>query len=289
MTSCRRYLQYISTRVLQNANIIQGTNIFSKDWDVLLILDACRKDLFDSIGEEFGYQTPVNYIWSVGSSSRDWMENTFTEAWSHRLKNTAYITGNVWTHNSLRDDLVGKVDEVWKYAFDEELSTVPPRPLVDQAIRTARSDDFDRIVVHFMQPHHPFLHEPNLDPGGMTRPWEKSEDRANIWRVYENGGIEKSELWEAFKENLRIVLSEVELLRENIDADTLVITADHGNSLRWPIYGHPMNMPLPSLRRVPWIETNSVDNQDHSPRDWSNETSHDDKLKEKLRRLGYLS
>lgn len=65
---------------------------------------------------------------------------------------------------------------------------------------------------------------------------------------------------EAYLDNLRIVLDEVAVLLENIDADTVAITTDHGGAFgERNFYRHPVACPLSRVRRVPWVETTAVD------------------------------
>lgn len=50
----------------------------------------------------------------------------------------------------------------------------------------------------------------------------------------------------------------MEDLLESIDADKVVITADHGEAFgEYNIHRHPLGIPIPELRRVPWVETSA--------------------------------
>ena len=70
-----------------------GTNVFAKERDILVILDACRLDLYqESINAD------AESIWSVGSSSEEWLANTFAEV---DTSDTIYVTGNVFSKDYL--------------------------------------------------------------------------------------------------------------------------------------------------------------------------------------------
>jgi len=51
-----------------------------------------------------------------------------------------------------------------------------------------------------------------------------------------------------------------------VDAETVVISSDHGNAIgEWGCYGHRPYVPLPAVKRVPWVETSAVDESTHEP------------------------
>jgi len=67
-------------------------------------------------------------------------------------------------------------------------------------------------------------------------------------------------VWEAYNENLDIVLTEIEALLDELDGKS-VITADHGNLVGerlGPVptrrkYGHPYGVHTEELVKVPWF------------------------------------
>lgn len=73
-------------------------------------------------------------------------------------------------------------------------------------------------------------------------------------------------VWEDYRDNLRYVLDDVSLLRDNIDAERFAISADHGNAIwEYGLYGHPGGISLPVLNEVPWCVTDATDHQTHTP------------------------
>jgi hypothetical protein len=89
---------------------------------------------------------------------------------------------------------------------------------------------------------------------------------------------------------LEYVLDDVALLLENMDAETVVISADHGNALgEFGFYGHPPHSPLPSVRRVPWVETTATDSGDYEPtQEADGEVPTGEEVESRLKDLGYL-
>lgn len=69
---------YRSIGTFVSSRIGLGTNIFTKDWDLLIILDTCRPDALRELQDEYDFIQEVDEITSVGGSSPEWMVNTFT-------------------------------------------------------------------------------------------------------------------------------------------------------------------------------------------------------------------
>lgn len=241
----RAALEYMGTRVLWwlwRRN--QITNLYDRDWDVAVILDACRYDLFESV--EWDRPQSVESIYSVASMTGDWMERTFNE----RELNTIYVTSAPFSDQKLDPIQFAELDEVWRYGFDEELGTIPPEIITDRAIAHSRESDPDRLVVHYMQPHFPSL--ANLELGEGLGPYDSGQWKSP-WKQYYNNELSYDVLWDAYRSNLEIVLDQVDVLLDNLDADRVVVTSDHGNALGLAgRYGHPRDAVVPGVRRVPW-------------------------------------
>jgi len=239
-----------------------GTNVFDREWDVLVVLDACRADALREVAPDAGFLNDVGAVRSVGSSSSEWLENTF--GGREETARTAMVTGNTWTDRYLDSDSFAVLDEVWKYAWDDELGTVPASAITDRAVATARERDPDRLIVHYMQPHHPFVPDPLAGDDGMARTGSHSSD-ANPWVSLRRGEVSRERVWDAYRANLGYVLDEVGTLVGNADG-RIAITADHGNCFgEWGLYGHPMYTPLSALLAVPWVETSGTDRGTHTP------------------------
>jgi hypothetical protein len=244
-----------------------GTSVYERDWDVLVVLDACRPDaLREAAADTDLFDAPeVDTVRSVGSCSSEWLENTFTTDSDRAVVGrTAMVTGNTWTDRYLDADRFALLDEVWKYAWDEELDTVPADAVTDRAIRVARDHDPDRLVVHYMQPHHPFVPEPLAADSGMARTGAHSSE-ASPWVLLRRGEVSAERVRSAYEANLRYAIESVETLVANLDG-RVAVTADHGNLFgEWGLYGHPMHTPVPSLLAVPWVEMTAADGRTVDP------------------------
>ena len=260
-----------------------GTNIFDKDWDICIVLDACRADLADEVFPKSEIDASPGRIWSVAPQSHQWLSRTFTPRHSTIISDRAYITGNTFSNDVDYLQNLAKLDPVWEYAWDQDIGTIPPRPITDQAIRAHRSNKYDRIVVHYMQPHFPALtggFGSRINPDNSN--WESS-----VWEELEAGNLAREEVWDVYEQNLKEVLQEVRLLLENVEG-MVVITADHGNCFgEFGEWGHLRNSINPYVLRVPWYTTQARDQQTHSPKKYDKSHIKSDR-ESKLRALGYL-
>ncbi|WP_276256929.1 hypothetical protein [Halomontanus rarus] len=243
--------------------------ILSADWDLLVVLDACRADLFSDVLSETnrayeGIHAGTTRT-SPASSSEEWLRNVFVDADSNELADVAYVSGNPYTARVLDADRFGTVVDVWREAWDDDLGTIPPRPITDRAIELGREDRFDRLVVHYMQPHFPSLAAPDSEDRGVALS-QFGDESMSVWEDLRFGRVSESTVWERYRANLEAVLEEVECLLANVDAESAVITADHGNAIgEYGIYGHPGGVDLPCLREVPWCETTATDRRTREP------------------------
>lgn len=256
-----------------------GTPVWEEDWDVLLILDACRYDLFTEVLDEYDFLEDDSR-YSVGAGSPAWINRTFDEQYRDETSQSVYVTGNMFSHVLVEESWFASLEEVWEYGWDNDLDTVPARAMTDVAIEEYRRRNPERMIVHYVQPHYPFI--PAMRAGGHVTP--KHAD--NIWEALRSGEVNRNKVWNQYRENLRYVLDDVQLLLRSIDAETVAISSDHGNALgEFGFYGHGGGVPFPSVRKVPWSETKATNDGEYLPDLERNRPSPD--VEEKLRLLGY--
>jgi len=289
---------YLYESVLRQLGPIFGQDseyVLDKEWDVLIILDACRVDLLEEVAEEYPFieTPPHDKIWSADSYSEGWLKKNFTGKQSvkhrKRMNNLVHVSGNPFTNSMFSDDQFQVLDEVWKYGWDDEDGYLPPDVVTDRAISLHREESPNQMLVHYMQPHAPFISDNatdyHIDINHFESPKGTVQQRTP-WELLRDGEITHDELWSAYKDTLRVVLDSVETLLHSIDAERVVISADHGNAVgEWNIYGHPRNLPIPALREVPWVVTSANDNQEYTPDVHNKEVTED--IEEKLSALGY--
>lgn len=240
-----------------------GTTIWHTDWDVLVVLDACRPDLLATFEPDYEFITEPRSIRSIASYSRSWMRRTFGRRHAAETARTAYITGNPFSGDVLDADRFAHLDEVWRDAWNDEEGTVLPRPITDRAIRHYRQEEPERMVVHYMQPHHPFITDDTegFDEGAFPDP-----RTADPWDQVRWGQRDLADVLAAYRDNLAFVLTDVDLLLSSIDAERVVVTADHANAIgEYGVYGHPAYGGIDAVRCVPWCETTATDTSGHEP------------------------
>lgn len=298
------YCTYLGLWYTVTSRVEPGTNVYERDWDALIILDACRVDALEEVSGEYDFfpDAGVGSVTSVGCSSYEWMVKTFREEYREEIADTAHVTANGFAEPVFedeqygpsvsvpfgwpRDDVVdadafGALEHVWRHGRDEDLGNVPPEYMTDCAIEAARESDADRLLAHYAQPHTPLM----AHAAGEDRPIDAVE--ADPWPHLRDGTVSYDRVWELYLDNLRYVLDEVAVLLENLDADTVVITADHGEALgEWRAHGHPDGLCLPVIKRVPWVETTATDTGSREPAvSQEGEQAH---VEEHLEALGYV-
>jgi hypothetical protein len=280
----------------------QGIDVIKKDWDNLVILDACRYDAFSAQNPIDGELYPVV---SRGTNSWEFMEGNFV---GRQLHDTVYVTTNPYVGN-LPENVFYTVDPILD-RWDRETGTVLPESVADAAIEAHQAYPDKRLIIHFMQPHQPYLgptaeqcHQ-RVDIRGY-RPYghaaryegmEHDQSGMNWWTAVHRGHISRAEIRQAYSETLDITLECVRELLSELDGRA-VITADHGELLgerTAPFsprrYGHSHDTHPRELCIVPWLET-SADNR----RDITSETPigferlDDAVVNERLHALGYAS
>ncbi|WP_435102464.1 hypothetical protein [Halarchaeum sp. P4] len=263
----------------------QTTPIWEEEWDLLIILDACRPDWMKEIEEEYNFISDINTKHSVGSHSSEWISETFSDEYSQLLKDTLYVTGNHYAsqidESNLRKLVMAQDYGEWAY----DSASPPANVVTDLAVQAARSTDWERCIVHYMQPHKPFIKRKESREEFLVK--QDSLGYEPYIRHF-NGEISEEELRLEFISNLKYVLEEVKLLLENIDAPKVVISSDHGQALGEDgLWDHTMRVKHPSMKQVPWIETSAVDEQTLSPDEYSLAEYDEETVKENLEMLGY--
>lgn len=275
-----------------------GINVFDEDWDTLIVLDACRYDMFKKINEIQGELTAKK---SKGSATSEWLRANVD---GRDLRDTVYVTANP-QFESNRENFDGDFHEVinvWlDEGWDEKVGTVLADTMTEAAITAYEQFPEKRHVVHYMQPHYPFVptetdfdkrHLDSIESAGESAKGE------NVWNQKFTGEltVPREKLWSIYTANLEYVLSHVKDLLAKLSGKT-VITSDHGNYVgerAFPIpireYGHPRGLYGDLLIRVPWLEVTHGDRRkiavgskgkDHS-------SVESEVTEERLRDLGYL-
>lgn len=267
-------------------------DILSEDWDVLAILDACRYDMFADTVELPGTLSKVR---SKASATDQFLRKNLD---GRDATDTVYVTGNPQFYRIQKGIYnVDTIDcqfhhtvNVWKENWDDEHRTVRPEDITNAAVETAEEFPNKRVLVHYLQPHAPFI--------GPTGRHELPTDVLDFWKRFKMGEIDvdPSVARKSVRENLELVLDDISRLF-TIDGK-IVLTADHGEMLGersgllpTKKYGHPAGMHTPELLEVPWFEHKSGSRRDvvtEEPVRSDQEDIADETVEERLQDLGYV-
>lgn len=267
--------------------------IHETDWEILVILDACRYDYFkNNYGEYLGVRrAKLDKVKSEGSNTEEWLRKTFSDVF---LDDTVYFSANPFINSKeIRSfpskDHFDTVFDVWDWGWNNEYGTILPETLEESFLE--RGDEYrdKRFILHFEQPHAPYL---NLNYAEMREGYlsklrailggkladalgrerfmeiteilnsalsgdgeREDENPSTPEMVAEKYGIET--LKESYKKNLQFALESVGRLVDKLDS-WIVVTSDHGEMLGEDnLYGHFKSSDRPILREVPWLEVNS--------------------------------
>lgn len=272
-----------------------GIDIMEEDWDNLIILDACRYDYF---AEQNTIKGNLRRVISQANYSLEFMTENFS---GKELHDTVYVTANPFV-KKLDDNIFYTVKSVLN-KWDENIEAIHPQDVVDAATEAAEQYPNKRLIIHFMQPHQPFLGKTankivdEHDILGINR-WRVDgyDPRTGIswWDAVRSGKITWDETRQAYRETLNIALDHCENLLSMIDGKS-VITADHGELLGERILpftarrtGHPQDTYTEELCVVPWLEISGEVRRDIISEDPVGEEQIDKKEVDKqLKALGY--
>jgi hypothetical protein len=293
----RGFNRAVHTRFGTRTSNPAGIDVFDKDWDSLFVLDACRFDMFETRWDGEG---SVSSVISKGSSTVEWLRANFD---GRDLTDTVYVTANPQLERNREkwDISLHKTVNVWlEEGWDEETGTVLADTMTEAALDAVNQFPNKRIVVHYMQPHYPFVpadttadkqHLRQLDGDGEGASGE------NIWGQMFTGEVDLSreDLWGIYTDNLEYVLDHVADLLEGLSGKT-VVTSDHGNYVgerTSPIpireYGHPRGLYDEPVAKVPWLVQEFGTRREITTEDSEDRLNDQDQevVAERLRELGY--
>jgi hypothetical protein len=275
----------------------------------LIVLDACRYDYFDDEFDDYFYGRSEP-MWAASINTFEYLRINWTETYEY-----PYVTGAApVTSQRFNFDIGENIDgiatdgaellqrycgyipdnhledliEVWRSSWDEDLGVCPPEPVTKRGI--SLSKDASRMVVHYFQPHGPFIGSEKLK--GHIEKYDSNVEggavEMGIWEAARSGDLSKSKLRNMYKSNLKRALAAVcELIRQT-NFEKYVIIGDHGEALgEYGKYYHSIEHP--KVRLVPWAIVEDV--QDVAPDMWEYTTEGrgvDKPAEERLRELGYL-
>lgn len=265
-TRLNEKLKIIALNSLEKIDEDDVEPIDSKEWDNLIILDACRHDIYEEVtGRE------VENRMTVGSRSPEFIEKTFTEDLWH---DTILIGSNPFYLNFLPNDRKGFFDltgktvkatfkEVYNLIetdWDENHDVVLPEKVREKSLDAEREYPKSRKIIHLMQPHTPHVPADYDLDGSIGQAIDEDKEKNTVWDKVKEGEIDEKTSIDGYKENLSYALDEAIKLAEELSGKT-VITSDHGEFIgEGGFYGHDQyGVNSKAVRKVPWDVINKAD------------------------------
>jgi len=290
-----RFLDRVARPYFERAHHSDDPTIPEADWDSLLLLDACRYDLFAETAR--GLPGELSRRTAHDSATPRYLAENFAGGQFHDI---VYVTANPYVNTRLPDGTFHHVVPVWKSGWDDDLQVVPPEAMLEATLEAYAEFEDKRLLVHFTQPHAPFIGDVQLGERDVSpireRALGREADSANPtpFEMLARGDVSREEVWRAYRANLECVLPAVQTLLAELEGKT-VITADHGNALgEWAkpfplrVYGHPPGIRIPPLTEVPWHVHVSGERRDvQAEPPVSTETNELPDVEERLEMLGY--
>lgn len=276
-------------------------DIHGTDWTCLVVLDACRYDTLEKVYSDY-FRGHLHKKISRGSNTPQWLERTFPDWYDY-----SYISANPFVNskgikisecnksfNSIwkAKDHFKLIVDSWLLDWDEQLKAIHPKAVVNRALKYP----CDKIIVHLMQPHAPYLsckeeitrkldekHFGQIASKTRTKIWMKLPlrvlkllsgflsflpfklkcffmsligEETYFCKIALKGGTKK--IQEYYEDNLRTALQCIKLLVQNQNGK-VIVTSDHGEALgESGRWGHNYDDDHSILRTVPWLEIDSV-------------------------------
>jgi len=220
--------------------------IENEGWDVLIILDSCRYDVFEELVGKYLDNYHLEKV--VSTVPQIYWTSTFT-----RYYDVTFYSSNSWVSTgNVRGGALNKyfknIVDVWYLGWDVSLGTVPPWNVNYYVMKNFTSD---RKIISYLQPHGPWIgrHKLTVTSYSMIHLGVDVKLRP----VIEKKGPEY--MRQLYVDNLKLVLKYVSALLESLNG-TVIITSDHGEYLGEN--GKYLHTPMDNsdiLKVVPWCET----------------------------------
>lgn len=260
------------------------------DWDVVIVLDACRWKTIDDVCE-----WPFDKARSPGTTTRQWLK----EARDSGIFEGAHIVSGQGQYETVDDLGASSIDLTpFHNEYDRRLQTVLPSVVLDRA-DDAQDQGKTPLVAHVLPPHAPYIAK-------VGDEWVLTEPTVDIWKrpSGSEGSVVSTDEKEFLSPQVAMatgyvdmdraragyrasVQSTWEVVSEYIgqwvgEGLTVVLTADHGETLGTlrdlGLHGHPSRCHIKPLTEVPFEVFRPGENP-HEPRETT---------EEKLKALGYV-
>jgi len=257
------------------------TNFTDADWKVCIILDACRYDIFRDVYKDIIKDGTLKKTYTNCSGTFEWMQDNFKD---EDCSDIIYINPIVMFDKFMPNSTFYKVVNVWEYGWNYTYGTILPSEMTKTALEVMAKYPEKRFIIHYHQPHPPYLHPDFIGiEGPVDTPEEilkMKEKKFNIlqciqgnirkligsncaWNLLTRLGITptdyygkiykrygKERIVSGYIETLRLTLEEITKIIENTRGK-VVITSDHSKNFD----GGQKDI---EKQPVPWMEIDNL-------------------------------
>jgi hypothetical protein len=266
--------------------------LLEQDQFILIIFDSCRYDYFNEIYNDY-FVGELQKVFNTNTYTKQYQRSTWTA--KHDI---TYVAGGpvITDRNFELADLDYRPSEhfeniinVWDMGYKKELGVTPPEAVTKEALQC----EAPQMVVHYFQPHAPYIGDVRLRPHTLNTPDDKTgkikkrkESLLDIYDKIENNQISRENLRKAYKSNLKRVMSAAKPLISETTSKT-VITSDHGELLGEDDRYLHGGLPHRILCELPWFIAEGTKGNDREI-DVEKTDKKEREIKDQLRDLGYV-
>ncbi|MEM4488930.1 MAG: hypothetical protein QXK88_09100 [Desulfurococcaceae archaeon] len=234
--------------------------VLRRDSFILIVLDACRYDLFSLIYKKY-FHGRLIAVRSPGAHTYGWLPKAFFDPEFKDIR-VFYAKLAINTHDVKLEEFMptNRGIEVIKIRprKKSDLRTVSPWEVNNEVLKRGLSK---RNIIWYMQPHYPWIRHKELSLKLINEvTWQDFTPKDLVKEALKRKGISRQEVIKAYLANLIEVLRASSALIKEVQGyvDEIIITSDHGELLgEYGLYLHP-HYELPQLCIVPWLEVEEV-------------------------------
>lgn len=265
-------------------------SLLEEEWDVAIILDACRYDSFKKLYKKYLPKGKLEKRLGASNTS-EWLSNVFKKYHN----DIVYVSGHPGINSIINSkhwcakDKFFKIYDVWDIGWDEKLNTTKPVYVKKVALKAIKENKKKKVIVHFIQPHTPYRKAPTDMVWNKVNNVSTSKELSYHFRKYIGDLLQKSHLvteyWKLrkllrlkprsldeyyffyfsikelknfYEDNLIWVLGCIKEFIESIKDKNkkIIVTSDHGEAFgeRREYFHSYYNTTNPIIRMVPFFK-----------------------------------
>jgi hypothetical protein len=245
--------------------------IHKRDWDVLLVIDACRYDYFKNMHKEFfGDIGKLEMAKSPATWTGAWMVEIFH---NKPMKDAIFISSHKWINSKGPSDekvrifserlkygkMIRQFDakdyfkdviDAWEFGYDEKIKGICPYVVTNETIKAIDKNHNHRVITKYWQVHDPYMYyskEQSVKKAGFENVYAflgnliSDEMITHIRRYLGRSPMNVFSLYyikygkegiiKGYVEDLKITLKCIKRIVDRYPDKNIAITSDHGEHM----------------------------------------------------------